>query len=184
MPTKASTTDPRVGLRAGLTKAAEVAHNITLVSHHAKPAVLEGEAGSRGLIFANSGLAFQGNYIFQGNFSGFQVWDIANPANPVLANATVCATGQGDPSIYDNLLFISSENTGDRTDCGMQGVQEQVSRDRAVGVRIYDVSDMAPPRKVIDVRTCRGSHTHTHSYPTRTTRTSSTCTSPAGRPAD
>jgi len=161
MATKASTTDPRVGLRAGLTDAAEVAHNITLVSHHAKPDVLSGEGGSRGLTFANSDLAFRGNYVFQGNFSGFQVWDISNAANPVLKNATVCATGQGDPSIYGNLLFVSSESTGDRTDCGTQGIQETVSQDRAVGVRIYDVSDMTHPKKVIDVQTCRGSHTHT-----------------------
>jgi len=161
MATKASTTDPRVGLRAGLTDAGEAIHSLALVSHRAKPAVLEGEGGSRGLTFANSDLAFRGNYVFQGNFSGFQIWDISNPASPVLTNATVCATGQGDPSIYGNLLFISSESTGDRTDCGTQGIKEQVSMDRAVGVRIFDVSDLAHPRKIIDVQTCRGSHTHT-----------------------
>jgi hypothetical protein len=159
--TRASTTDPRVGLRAGLTDAAEVAHNITLISHRAKPAALEGEGGARGLTFANSDLAFQGNYVFQGNFSGFQIWDISDPANPALRNATVCATGQGDPSIWGHLLFISSESTGDRTDCGMQGIKDQVSMDRAVGVRIWDVSDLAHPKKIIDVQTCRGSHTHT-----------------------
>jgi hypothetical protein len=161
MPTRASTTDPRVGLRAGITDAGEAAQNLTLVSHHAKPPALEGEGGSRGLTFANSDLAFQGNYVFQGNFSGFQIWDISNPASPVLRNATVCATGQGDPSIWGHLLFISSESTGDRTDCGTQGIKDQVSMDRAVGVRIWDVSDLAHPKKIIDVQTCRGSHTHT-----------------------
>jgi hypothetical protein len=161
MPTKPSTTDPRVGLRAGLTDAGEAASNMVLVGHHAKPAALEGEGGARGLTFANSDLAFKGNYVYQGNFSGFQIWDISNPASPTLRNATVCATGQGDPSIYGNLLFISSESTGDRTDCGTQGIHEQVSMDRAVGVRIYDVSDMSHPKKIIDVQTCRGSHTHT-----------------------
>ena len=69
--------------------------------------------------------------------------------------------GQGDPSIYGNLLFISSEGTGNRTDCGTQGVQDKVSKDRMVGVRIFDISDLANPRKVADVQTCRGSHTHT-----------------------
>jgi hypothetical protein len=161
MATAASTTDPRVGLRAGLTDAGVAAHNIRLISHSAKPSVLEGEGGARGLTFANSDLAFAGNYVYQGNFSGFQIWDIANPAAPVLRKAVVCATGQGDPSIYGNLLFLSSESTGNRTDCGTGGVADKVSMDRMVGVRIYDISDLANPRKVMDVQTCRGSHTHT-----------------------
>jgi hypothetical protein len=161
IPTAASTTDPRVGLRAGLTNAGEAARGMRLVSHTPKPSILEGEGGARGLTFANSDLAFRGNYVYQGNFSGFQIWNIANPAKPVLRKAVVCATGQGDPSIYKNLLFLSSESTGNRTDCGTGGVTDRVSTDRMVGVRIYDVSDMANPRKVIDIQTCRGSHTHT-----------------------
>jgi len=157
----ASTTDPRVGLRAGMTDAGEAISNLRLVSHSAKPSLLEGEGGARGLTFANSDLAFAGNYVYQGNFSGFQIWDIANPASPVLRKAVLCATGQGDPSIYGNLLFLSSESTGNRTDCGTQGIADRVSPDRMVGVRIYDISDLANPRKVADVQTCRGSHTHT-----------------------
>ena len=161
IPTKASTTDPRVGLRGGLTDAAVAIKALRLVSHVGKPPLLEGEGGARGLTYANSDLAFAGNYVYQGNFAGFQIWDIANPASPVLKKAVLCGTGQGDPSIYGNLLFLSSEGTGNRTDCGMQGVSERVSTDRMVGVRIYDISDIANPRKVADVQTCRGSHTHT-----------------------
>ena len=159
--TAASTTDPRAGLRGGLTDAAAAAKGMRLVSNTGKPSLLMGEGGARGLTYANSDLAFKGTYVYQGNFSGFQIWDIANPASPVLKKAVLCATGQGDPSIYGNLLFLSSEGTGNRTDCGTQGVSERVSADRMVGVRIYDVSDMANPRKVADVQTCRGSHTHT-----------------------
>ena len=159
--TAASTTDPRVGLRAGVTNAGEAARGMRLVSHSSKSSTLDGEGGARGLTFANSDLAFRGTYVYQGNFSGFQIWDIANPASPVLRKAVLCATGQGDPSIYGNLLFLSSEGTGNRTDCGTQGVADRVSADRMVGVRIYDVSDIANPRKVADVQTCRGSHTHT-----------------------
>ena len=161
MATAPSTTDPRVGLRAGYTGAGEAAHNMVLVSHSAKSSSLDGDGGARGLTFANSDLAFRGNFVYQGNFSGFQIWDIANPASPVLRKTLVCGTGQGDPSIFGNLLFISSESTGDRTDCGTGGVPDKVSKDRMVGVRIFDVSDMANPRKVFDVQTCRGSHTHT-----------------------
>ena len=159
--TAASTTDPRVGLKAGLTDAGVAARNIRLVSHSPKSNIFEGDGGPRGLTYANSDLAFAGNFVYQGNFSGFQIWDIANPAAPVLRKAVLCATGQGDPSIYGNLLFLSSESTGNRTDCGTGGVADRVSPDRMVGVRIYDITDKANPRKVVDVQTCRGSHTHT-----------------------
>jgi hypothetical protein len=161
IPTAASTTDPRVGLKAGFDDAASAINGLRLVAHVNKPALLTGEGGDRGLTFANSDLAFRGNLVFQGNFSGFQIWDISNPASPVMRKAVLCATGQGDPSVYGNLLFLSSESTGNRTDCGTQGIQDRVSADRMVGVRIYDISDINNPRKVIDVQTCRGSHTHT-----------------------
>jgi len=161
MATAASTTDPRVGLKAGLNDAGVAASNMVLVGHASKSSMLDGEGGARGLTFANSDLAFRGNYVYQGNFSGFQIWDISTPTSPTLRNTTVCATGQGDPSIYGNLLFISSESTGDRTDCAASGVADKVSKDRMVGVRIFDVSDMAHPKKVMDIQTCRGSHTHT-----------------------
>ena len=161
IPTAASTTDPRVGLKAGLNDAGTAINGLRLVSHVNKPDLLTGEGGARGLTFANSDLAFRGNLVFQGNFSGFQIWDISNPASPALKKAVVCATGQGDPSIYGNLLFLSSESTGNRTDCGTQGIQDRVSMDRMVGVRIYDISDINNPRKVADIQTCRGSHTHT-----------------------
>ncbi|CAN5845228.1 hypothetical protein BH11GEM1_BH11GEM1_15800 [soil metagenome] len=161
MATAASTTDPRVGLKAGLTDAGSAASNMVLIGHASRSSMLDGDGGARGLTFANSDLAFRGNYVYQGNFSGFQIWDISNPASPTLRNTTMCATGQGDPSIYGNLLFISSESTGDRTDCAASGVADKVSKDRMVGVRIFDVSDMAHPTKVMDIQTCRGSHTHT-----------------------
>jgi hypothetical protein len=156
----ASTTDPRVGLKAGLTNAGEASKNMVLISHSAKAESLS-STNLGGLTFANSDLAFRGNYVFQGNFSGFQIWDISNPAKPVLKKTDLCATGQGDPSIYGNLLFISAEGPGNRIDCGTQGVQDTVSTERFRGVRIFDITDIAHPKQVAAVQNCRGSHTHT-----------------------
>ncbi|HEX5420958.1 MAG TPA: hypothetical protein VFY39_13240, partial [Gammaproteobacteria bacterium] len=89
------------------------------------------------------------------------IWDVRDPAKPVLASHLVCFTEQGDPSIYGHLLFVSAESPGSRLDCGTQGIQDSVSADRMVGIRIFDISDIAHPKQVADVQTCRGSHTHT-----------------------
>ena len=73
------------------------------------------------LAFANSDLAFQGNHLFQGNFYGVSIYDIANPANTKLLTSMVCPGGQGDVSVYKNLMFMSVEMPNGRLDCGAQG---------------------------------------------------------------
>jgi hypothetical protein len=73
------------------------------------------------LAFANSDLAFQGNHLFQGNFYGVNIFDITNPAETKLLTSMVCPGGQGDVSVYKNLLFMSVEMPNGRLDCGAQG---------------------------------------------------------------
>ena len=73
----------------------------------------------------------------------------------------VCPASQSDVSVYKNLLFVSGEGQTGRVDCGIQGVPEPVSKDRLRGIRIFDISDIANPKYVANVQTCRGSHTHT-----------------------
>ena len=155
--TIATANDPRVGLAAGARNTAGIAaKHMRLVSYTPKPALLD---STRGLTFINSDLAFRGSLVYQGNFSGFAIFDVANPAKPVLVSTVLCATDQGDPSIYGNLLFISAESGRSRNDCGTQGVQN--GKDRMRGVRIFDVSNPGNPILVKNVQTCRGSHTHT-----------------------
>jgi hypothetical protein len=131
------------------------------------------------LAFANSDLAFQGKYLFQGNFYGINIYDISNPARTTLLTSMICPGGQGDPSVYKNLLFMSVEMTNGRLDCGTQGFppappapeppagQEKkpnpppAQKDRFRGVRIFDITDIKNPKQVAAVQTCRGSHTHT-----------------------
>jgi hypothetical protein len=130
------------------------------------------------LAFANSDFAFQGNHLFQGNFYGVNIYDISNPANAALLTSLVCPGGQGDVSVYKNLLFMSVEMPNGRLDCGTQGFppeppptpeQEKekkrrppaAQKDRFRGVRIFDISDIRNPKQVAAVQTCRGSHTHT-----------------------
>ena len=121
------------------------------------------------LAFANSDLAFQGNHVFMGNFYGMSIYDISDPANAKIVTSIVCPGGQGDPSVYKNLLFMSVEMGNGRVDCGDQGFPVDAaaqgapapSKDRFRGVRIFDISDIRNPRQVAAVQTCRGSHTHT-----------------------
>ena len=145
--------DPRVGLRPGLMDAAEATWNLRVVSRTPPQ-----DPFSRNM---NSDLAFTGHYAIQGNFNGFQVWDIEDAAKPVLAKPYVCPASQSDVSVYQNLLFVSAEDLAARLDCGTQGVPDTVSADRLRGIRIFDISDIADPKYVGNVQTCRGSHTHT-----------------------
>src|SRR5262245_40286625 len=117
--------------------------------------------GAGGLDFANSDIAFSGTHMVIGNFHGFNAYDIESAKSPRLLASIVCPGGQGDVSIYGNLLFMSVEQTRGRVDCGIQGVVEAISKDRFRGVRIFDISDIRNPKQVAAVQTCRGSHTHT-----------------------
>jgi hypothetical protein len=128
------------------------------------------------LAFANSDLAFQGNHLFQGNFYGINIYDISNPAKASLVTSMICPGGQGDVSVFKNLMFMSVEMANGRVDCGTEGFppppppapdkQNQpnspaAQKDRFRGVRIFDISDIKNPKQVAAVQSCRGSHTHT-----------------------
>lgn len=127
----------------------------------AAPGAPPAAARGGGLDFSNSDLAFAGKHMFVGNFHGFNTYDIESPRKPRLLASIVCPGGQGDVSVYGNLLFMSVEQTRGRVDCGVQGVTAPVSTERFRGVRIFDITDLKNPKQVAAVQTCRGSHTHT-----------------------
>ncbi|HEY8453422.1 MAG TPA: hypothetical protein VIL54_14725 [Natronosporangium sp.] len=159
--------DPRPDLGAGWKDAEEASSGLELLAHLDKP---EGffhpdapndpaQIGS--IAHANSDLAFSGDYAFVGNFAGFNIYDISDPTDPQLVTSVICPGGQGDMSVYGDLLFMSVEETRGRIDCGTEGAPGQVNPERFRGVRIFDISDITNPVQVAAVQTCRGSHTHT-----------------------
>jgi hypothetical protein len=191
--------DPRFKLAAGLTDAGEVSMGLKHLTLFTKPdafqlgtedpndprvnKTLEGVIGVADpskmgpstkmvlsqLAFANSDLAFQGKHLFQGNFYGVGIYDISDPAKVKLITSMVCPGGQGDVSVYGNLMFMSVEMANGRLDCGTQAFpppaagQAHPAADAARfrGVRIFDISDITHPKQVAAVQSCRGSHTHT-----------------------
>ena len=196
----ADTNDPRAKLTPGLFDAGEAALGIRHVSLMKKPDAFQlgvdpndpkvGTAlkalgvpdpsmvpvdqrmAFAGLAFANSDLAFQGNRLFMGNFYGMTIYDISDPANAKLLTSMICPGGQGDVSVYKNLMFMSVEMPNGRLDCGEQGFPAvapqpgqpggpSANKERFRGVRIFDISDISKPKQVGAVQTCRGSHTHT-----------------------
>jgi hypothetical protein len=193
--TGANAKDPRASLKAGMYDAGETASGLRLVTMLKKPdafalpndpsdpkvdrgvSIIAGDPKQvppsmklvlAGLAFANSDMAFQGNHLFQGNFYGMNIYDIANPAKTKLVTSLICPGGQGDVSVYKNLMFMSVEMPNGRVDCSAEGFPIQTtpglpaaSKDRFRGVRIFDISDITNPKQVAAVQTCRGSHTHT-----------------------
>jgi hypothetical protein len=203
--TGSTTNDPRVGLKPGLYDAGEAAMGMEHVAFLKKASTFQLPSNEPDdpavqktldtlgvsnkakipkpmqlviaqLAFANSDFAFQGTHLFQGNFYGVNFYDISNPAKISLITSLVCPGGQGDVSVYKNLLFMSVEMPNGRLDCGTQGFPPlpppepghekdrrlpTASPDRFRGVRIFDISDIQNPKQVAAVQTCRGSHTHT-----------------------
>ena len=203
--TGADTSDPRYTLKPGMYDAGEAAVGMKHVGFLKKPEAFQISATSPDdpkvektlvqlgvgdaskmpkalkpviaqLAFANSDFAFQGNHLFQGNFYGIDIFDISNPAKTTLLTTLVCPGGQGDVSVYGNLLFMSVEMPNGRLDCGTQafppdpppaaGAEQgrhlpAPQKERFRGVRIFDISDIKNPKQVAAVQTCRGSHTHT-----------------------
>ena len=148
--------DPRVGLAAGLHDAAEAASNLSVLSRTRPAPGFED--------FTHSDIVFTGRYAVQGTYGGFAIWDVSAPASPVLVSQFSCPASQNDVSVYQQrLLFMSAEAYNGRLDCGSQGIAptDSVSAERIRGIRIFDISDIANPRYITSVQTCRGSHTHT-----------------------
>jgi uncharacterized protein (DUF305 family) len=120
----------------------------------------EPEPRSPMLSFSNTDIAFRDDIMVAGSYHGFNVYQLDDGGVPNLMASVVCPGGQGDVSIVDDLLIMSVEETRGRVDCGLQGVDAEISEERFRGLRIFDISQLTQPIQVGAVQTCRGSHTH------------------------
>ncbi|MFM6973885.1 MAG: LVIVD repeat-containing protein [Agromyces sp.] len=129
--------------------------NIQWTAHRDNP-LLQGRSSH---YFINSDLAFSGDYLVQGNYDGFSVWDIADPSNPTLTSVVECAGGQGDVSVVGSLVILSVDDTMASDRCDAARVSETTPH--WDGIRIFDISHPASPQYVASVQTRCGSHTNT-----------------------
>ncbi|TWD81245.1 LVIVD repeat-containing protein [Kribbella amoyensis] len=108
----------------------------------------------------NTDIAFSGQKAYVGNYSGFAIYDIADPGKPALISQVSCPGSQSDISVYDGLLFLSTDSS--RSDNSCQSVaQSPTIKESWEGIKIFDVRDPRNPRYVAAVETKCGSHTHT-----------------------
>jgi hypothetical protein len=144
---RASSDDPRIGLKAGLYDAGEAASGLQRLISLPKPAGFAPGSDVTAASMAastptpvhaagqpapparpsqygstNSDLAFSGNHLFVGNYNGINFYDVDNPKQIKLRASLVCPGGQGDVSVYGHLLFMSAEAVNGRIDCGTQGI--------------------------------------------------------------
>ena len=107
-----------------------------------------------------SDLAFQGNLIVAGSYSGTAFFKITKGA-PYIKQIGFhqCPGGQGDVSVYKNLAFVSldSPQNANAIGCSEPSAQDSAGKE---GLRILDISDPRRPEQVHFVETDCGSHTH------------------------
>jgi hypothetical protein len=112
-----------------------------------------------------SDIAFLGNTAYVGNYSGFKIYNISNPAAPQLITNFVCSgvpggATQGDVSVWRaggrTLLFRSVDSPQSKPEC------DRVPQSPGwEGIDIFDVTNPAAPVWIKGVATDCGSHTHT-----------------------
>jgi hypothetical protein len=127
----------------------------------------------------NSDLAFWGNHAFQGYYTGdsspsggFRIFDISNPAVPVMIKDVSCDGLQNDPIVWDrdgdgiaDLLLLAVDRTMANSACGAP----RVAHDDPTGwegVRVFTMTDnpanpFATVTQVAGVYTDCGAHTIT-----------------------
>ncbi len=107
-----------------------------------------------------SDIAFTGNLAIAGTFDGFRIVDISSPAKPQMIVDFPCNGGQGDVSVFGNLLFQSVDTPQSSPFCDSTD-SDASTPGSWEGVRAFDISDPTNPVHIDSYRTDCGSHTHT-----------------------
>jgi hypothetical protein len=129
--------------------------NITALGHSPHAAFFDDPAPVRHI---NSDLAFWGNLAFDGNYNGFRIIDISNPANPTeFTLYNQCNGDQGDVVVWEDILVRSWNSPAPAgRSCGGQPVPVGFE-----GLHVFDISNLNAPQLVGSLALECGSHTAT-----------------------
>lgn len=112
-----------------------------------------------------SDLAFQGNLVIAGSFEGVGIYRILPARKGFLKQIGFlsCPGGQGDVSVWNNIVVMSVDTPKSTSECGAgDATQAEILGMTAwEGVRIIDISEPTRPRQIAAVATDCGSHTNT-----------------------
>ena len=64
------------------------------------------------------------DYVVAGNYAGFRIFDVTNPADPQLMSDTPCGGSQGDITMVGYLIFRSSDGSHNRSVLTIVGDRE------------------------------------------------------------
>jgi hypothetical protein len=116
----------------------------------------------------NSDQAFWGNFAYQGDYGGFRIFDISDPAAPSLVGNMACLGAQNDITVWDrdgngraDIAFTSVDRTMTGPNCGATNTAAHDDPNGWEGLRIFDISNPASPTQIGAVYLDCGSHTNT-----------------------
>jgi hypothetical protein len=133
-----------------------LSERMTALGHSPRTGSLGFQTGTD--VSVNTDLAFWGDRAFDGNWNGFRVIDISNPANPQEINwYNQCPGGQGDVVVWEDILVRSFDAPAPagRT-CGGQPIPTGFE-----GLHVFDISNLNSPTLVGMLELECGSHTAT-----------------------
>jgi hypothetical protein len=142
-----------------LAPTAAAVHNAD--QHSANMTKLFQSANTTGAGGTNSDLAFWGNRAYVANYNGIRIYDISNPASPVLLGDFRCRGAQNDAVVWGNLMFTAIDRTMTGPNCGATDTAAHDDPNGWEGVRIFDVSNPAAVTQVGAVYQDCGAHTIT-----------------------
>jgi hypothetical protein len=127
--------------------------DLQALGHSPRTGSLSFQAGPE--VSVNTDLAFWGNLAFDGNFDGFRIIDISNPASPTEITWQHCNAGQGDIVVWEDILVRTwdAPAPAGRTCDGLPvptGFE---------GLHVFDISNLSNPNLVGQLALPCGSHT-------------------------
>jgi hypothetical protein len=89
-----------------------------------------------------SDLAFKGNLAFAGNYNGFRIIDVADPASPRVVRDVWCPGPQNDVSIWGDLIILSVDTVLTSSSCSGGRAAPETLETGWEGLRIFRLSDV------------------------------------------